>query len=116
MILLKKTKFSADANALDDKIGKGDKKVPDVSNLATKSSVTTSVKILNDKIDKIDLSTLAKKTSLANCMLTSTFNTKSTELENKISANDTKITSIKTDLNGCTKKSEVANDITTIKK
>ena len=48
-------------------------------------------------------------------MLPSTFNTKSIELENKISANDTKITSVKTDLNGYAKKSEVANDITTIK-
>ena len=36
-------------------------------------------------------------------MLTSTFHTKSTELENKISANDTKITSVKTDLNGYAK-------------
>ena len=104
MILLKKTKFSADTNALDDKIDKVDKKIPDVSNLATKSSVTTSVKNLIDKIDIIDLSTLAKKASLANYMLKSTFNTKSTELQNKISANDTKITSIKTDLNGYAKK------------
>ena len=42
-------------------------------------------------------------------MLTSTFNTKSTELENIISANDTKITSVKSDL------SCYANDITAIK-
>ena len=48
-------------------------------------------------------------------MLTSTFNTKSTKLENKISANDTKITSVKSYLRGYAKKSEVANDITTLK-
>ena len=36
---VKKTKFSADTNALDDKIDKVDKKIPDVSNLASKSSV-----------------------------------------------------------------------------
>ena len=102
---VKKTKFSADTNALDDKIDKVNKKIPDVGNLATNSSVSISVKNLNDKIDKIDLSALAKKASLANYMLTSTFNTKSTELENKISANDTKITSVKTDLNGYAKKS-----------
>ena len=48
-------------------------------------------------------------------MLTSTFNTKSTKLENKISANDTKITSVKSYLSGYAKKSEVANDITTLK-
>ena len=81
---VKKTKFSADTNALDDKIEKVDKKIPDVSNLASKSSVTVLIRDLNDRIDKIDLSTLAKKTSLSNYMLTSTFNTKSTELENKI--------------------------------
>ena len=112
---VKKTKFSADTNALDDKIDKVDKKIPDVSNSATKSSVTTLVKDIDDRIDKIDLSALAKKTSLANYMLTSTFNTKSTEIEYKINANDTKITSVKSDLNGYAKKGEVANDITTIK-
>ena len=58
---------------------------------------------------------MLKKTSLSGYMLTSTFNTKSTELENKISANDTKITSVKSDLSGYAKKSEVAKDITTIK-
>ena len=34
-----RTKFSTDTNSLDDKIDKVDKKVSDVSNLATKSSV-----------------------------------------------------------------------------
>ena len=41
---VKKTKFSADTNALDDKIDKVDKKIPDVSNLATKSSVTVLIR------------------------------------------------------------------------
>ena len=36
---VKKTNFSADTNALDDKIDKVDKKIPDVSGLATKSSL-----------------------------------------------------------------------------
>ena len=112
---VKKTKFSADTNALDDKVDKVDKKIPDVSNLASKSSVTLLVRDLDDKIDKIDLSTLAKKTSLANYILTTTFSSKSTELENKISANDTKITSVKTYLNGYAKKSEVADNITKVK-
>ena len=35
-----RTKFSTYTNALDDKIDKVDKKIPDVSGLATKSSVT----------------------------------------------------------------------------
>ena len=50
---VKKTKFSADTNVLDDKIDKVDKKVPDVSGLATKSSVTILVKDLDDRIDKL---------------------------------------------------------------
>ena len=55
-------------------------------------------------------------------MLTSTFNTKSTELESKIKDADiiaksavTKANSIKSDLNDYAKKTDAANDITTIK-
>ena len=50
---VKKTKFSADTNALHDKIDKVDKKIPDVSNLATKSSVIVLIRDLDDRIDKI---------------------------------------------------------------
>ena len=64
----------------------------------------------------------SKETSLINYMLTSTFNTKSTELENKIKDADiiaksalTKANSIKSDLNDYAKKTDVANDISTIK-
>ena len=55
-------------------------------------------------------------------MLTSDFNSKSTKLENKIKDADiigksavTKANAIKSDLNDYAKKSDVANDITTIK-
>ena len=55
-------------------------------------------------------------------MLTSTFSSKSTELESKIKDADiiaksavTKANSIKSDLNDYAKKTNVANDITTIK-
>ena len=55
-------------------------------------------------------------------MLTSTFNSKSTELESKITDADiiaksavTKANSIKSNLNDYAKKTDVANDITTIK-
>ena len=120
---VKKTKFSADTNALDDTIDKADKKILDVSNLATKSSVTILVKDLDDRIDKIKIKDYAKKTSLSGYMLTSTFNTKSTELENKIKATDitaesaiTKANTIKSDLTGYAKKADVAIDITAIKK
>ena len=57
---VKKTKCSADTNALDDKIDKVDKKIPDVSNLASKSSVTVLIKDLNDRIDKIKIKDYAK--------------------------------------------------------
>ena len=58
---VKKTKLSADANALDDEIDKIDKKIPDVSNLASKSSVTVLIRDLNDRIDKIKIKDYAKK-------------------------------------------------------
>ena len=116
------TKFSTDTNALDDKIDKVDKKFPDVSGLATKSSVTILVRDLDDKIDKLKIKDYVKKTNLTNYMLTSTFNSKSIELENKIKDADiiaesaiTQGNSIKSDLNDYAKKTDVANDITTIK-
>ena len=102
---VKKTKFSADTNILDDKIDKVDKKIPEVSGLATKSNVTILVRDLNDRIDKLKINDFAKKTSLTNYMLTSHFNSKSTELENKIKDADiiaksavTKANAIKSDL------------------
>ena len=89
---------------------------------ATKSSVTILVRDVDDKIDKIKIKDYAKKTSLSGYILTSTFNTKSSELENKIKDADlinksavTKANAIKSDLNDYAKKTDVANDITTIK-
>ena len=64
-----RTKFTADTNALDDKIDKVDKKIPDISGLASKSSITPL---------------LAK----------SVFNSKVTELENKLTTVDNKILSV----------------------
>ena len=73
---------------------------------------------------------MATKTSLTAYLQTATFNSNYTEVENKISTNDaltkvagTKINNIETDLDGFkksdltgyAKKTEVANDITTIK-
>ena len=112
---VKKTKFSADTNALDDKIDGAEKKIPDVSNLASKSSVNILVKDLDDKINKIKINEYVKKTSLSNYILTSDFNTKSTALEGKITANDGKITNLKSDVSAYAKKTDVASDITTIK-
>ena len=47
----KKTKFTADTNSLDDKIDKVENKIPNVGDLATRSSVTTLIKNLDDRID-----------------------------------------------------------------
>ena len=92
-----RTKFSADTNALDDKIDGVEKKPPDISGLATKSS-------LNDYLK------------------TSTFNSKVTEVESKIKDTDniaksanTKAHTIRSNLTAYAKKADVATDITTIK-
>ena len=92
-----RTKFSADTNALDDKIDGIEKKTPDISGLATKTS-------LNDYLE------------------TSTFNSKVTEVESKIKDADivaksavTKANTIRSNLTAYAKKDEVAMDITTIK-
>ena len=89
-----RTKFSADTNALDDKIDGVEKKNPDISGLATKTSLTSYLQ-------------------------TSTFNSKVTEVENKIKDTDiiaksavTKANTIRSDL---TDYADVATDITTIK-
>ena len=76
------------------------------------------------------MSGLTTKSSLTAYLQTATFNSKVTEVENEIKANDTlaksvatRITSIETNLNGFkksdltgyAKKADVATDITTIK-
>ena len=92
-----KTKFSADINTLVDKIDGVEKKIPDISGLATKTS-------LNDYLK------------------TSTFNSKVTEVESKIKDTDiiaksavTKANTIRSNLTAYAKKADVATDITTIK-
>ena len=100
---------------MDDKIDKVEKKIPDVSSLETKGNVTTLVKNLDNRIDGLKIKDYVKKTSLSGYMLTSTFNTKYTELENKIKDAVTKANTVKSDLNDYAKKTDVANDITTIK-
>ena len=117
-----RNKFSTDTNALDDKIEKVEKKIPDISSLETKRNVTTLVNNLNNKIDNLKINDYAKKTSLTNYVLTSTFNTKATELGSKIKDADiitksavAKANIIKSDLDDYAKKTDVANDITTIK-
>ena len=92
-----RTRFSADTNSLDDKIDGVEKNLPDVSGLATKTS-------LNDYLK------------------TSTFNSKVTEIESKIKDTDiiaksanTKANTVRSNLTAYAKKADVATDITTIK-
>ena len=92
-----KTKRASDVTTLENKIDTVDKKIPDISGLAA-------------------------KTSLNAYLQTSAFNSKVTEVENKIKAADiiakrtnTKANTIRSDLTGYTKKAEVATDITAIK-
>ena len=92
-----RTKFSADANALDDKIDGVGKKIPEISELATKTS-------LNDYLK------------------TSTFSSKVTEVESKIKDTDIiaksanpKANTIRSNLTAYAKKADVDTDITTMK-
>ena len=92
-----KTKLASDVTTLENKIDTVDKKIPDVRGLVTKTSLTSYFQ-------------------------TATFNSKITEVENKIKATDiiaksanTKANTIRSDLTGYAKKAEVATDITAIK-
>ena len=92
-----RTKFSADTNALDDKIDGVEKENPDINGLATKTS-------LNDYLQ------------------TSTFNSKVTEVENKIKNADIIAKSANTKINNTRRsliiyatKAISITDITTIK-
>ena len=95
--LVLKTKLASDVTTLENKTDTVDKKIPDISGLANKASLNAYSQ-------------------------TATFNSKVTEVENKIKATDiiatsanTKANTIRSDLTGYAKKAEVATDITTIK-
>ena len=100
-----RTKFEKGIKDLDDTIDQVGKRIPDVSGLATKSSITS-------------------------LLSTTTFNSKITEIENKIKTVDGKVSSItgpatKTELtavenkipdtSGLVKKSDYATEVTSIK-
>ena len=102
-------------------------KAVDTSNFVLKNKLASDVTTLEDKIDTVDkkipdISGLAIKTSLTSYLQTTTFNSKVTEVENKIKSTDiiaksanTKANTIGSDLTGYAKKADVATDITEIK-
>ena len=102
-------------------------KAVDTSNFVLKTKLASEVTTLENKIDTVDkkipdISGLASKTSLTSYLQTATFNSKVAEVGNKIKATDiiaksanTKANTIRSDLTGYAKKADVATDITAIK-
>ena len=137
--VVKKTDYSAKVTNIENQIAGITKntldnlgditklKAVDTSNFVLKTKVASDVTTLENKIDTVDkkisdISGLATKTSLTSYLQTATFNSKVTEVENKIKATDiiaksaiTKANTIKSDLTGYANKADVATDITAIK-
>ena len=98
-------------------------KAVDTSNFVLKTKLASDVPTLENKIDTVekkkpDISGLATKTRLNSYLQTSTFNSKVTEVENKIKDTDIiakSANTIKNDLTAYAKKTDVATDITAIK-
>ena len=102
-------------------------KAIDTNSFVLKTKLASDVTTLENKIDglekkKPDISGLATKTSLNAYLQTSTFNFKVTEVENKIKSADiiaksanTKANTVKSNLTDYAKKTDVAADITAIR-
>ena len=110
-----RTKYETDGKAIYDKIDAAEIKVPVLTDfvttarfnheknlLATKTALTT----VENKIP--DVSTLALKASLSSLLPVSSFNSKVTELEGKVTAVDNKFS-------GFVKKTDYSTEITSIK-
>ena len=69
-----RTKFTTDTNTLDEKIYKVEKKIPDISGLATKSSVTRLITEQEDYTDKVteltELTAVENKIPDVSCLAT----------------------------------------------
>ena len=57
-----RTKFSADTNALDDKIDGVEEKIPDISGLPTKTSLATQLNNLKSQHIAIEVTDIDNKT------------------------------------------------------
>ena len=114
-------------NTLDNLCDITKLKAVDTNNFVLKYKLASDVTTLENKIDTVDkkipdISGLATQTSLTSYLQTATFNSKVTEVENKIKATDiiaksaiTKSNTIKSDLTGYAKKADAATDIIAIK-
>ena len=102
-------------------------KAVDTNNFVLKTKLASNVTTLENKIDTVDkkipdISGLATKTCLTSYLQTTTFKSKVTEVENKIKSADiiaksanTKANTIRSDLTRYATKTDVATDITAIK-
>ena len=86
-----RTKFSADTNALDEKIDGVEKKIPDISGLATKTS-------LNDYAKKADYVSNASLTSQLNNSKSQHIAIEVTGIDNKTKKNANDILTLKNEL------------------
>ena len=136
---VKKTDYSTKVTSIENQIAGVTKnkvdnladitklKAVDASNIVLKTKLASDVNTLKNKIDGVeekipDISLLATKISLTSYLQTTTFNSKVTEVENKIKSTDiiakstnTKANTITSDLTCYAKKADVATDITAIK-
>ena len=112
---VEKTKYETDGKAIYDKIDAVEKKIPALTDFVTTARFNHEKKLLATKTtlttveNKIpDVSTLATKTSLSSLLPVSTFNSKVTELEGKVTTVDNKFS-------GFAKKTDYGAEITKIK-
>ena len=113
-------------NTVDNLADITKRKAIDINSFVTRTKFSADTNALDDKIDgvekKTDISGLATKTSLNSYLKTSTLNSKVIEVKNKIKSADiiaksanTKANTIRSDLTDYAKKADVATAITTIK-
>ena len=110
-----RTKYETDRKAIYEKIDQVEKKIPVLVDFVTAARFNHEKKLLATKTALItvenkipDVSTLATKTSLSSLLPVSTFNSKVTESEGKVTTVDNKFS-------GFVKKTDHASDITKIK-
>ena len=137
--LVKKTDYNAKVTSIEAQIAGLTKnkvdnladitklKAIDTNSFVLKTKLASDVTTVENKADTVDkkipdISGLASKTTLTSYLQTARFNSKVTEIENKIKATDiiaksanTKVNTIRSDLTDYAKKADVGTDITAIK-